>query len=95
MIIDKHREDYEDDDQFENGYDSVTEVDEYSDDASEYAPYSTAGVNENDENVSVKDLEKSSDQLFFEFFSMYTKESVKAQRGKTKSNQKIQGIKLS
>ena len=53
-------------------YDSLTEVDEYSD-ASE--PFSKAG-----DKVELKSLNKQKDQVFFEFFSMYTKESVKAQR---------------
>ena len=64
MIIEKHREAtnsaYDDDDKFEDArYDSVTEVDEYSE-ASEFS-YRKSVVQEDDENLEVKDLEKSSD----------------------------------
>ena len=63
MIIEKHREAtnsaYDDDEYEDARYDSVTEVDEYSE-ASDFS-YHRSVVKGDEENLDAKDLEKTSD----------------------------------
>ena len=97
LIIEKNRDEMSACSDFVDArYESLTEVDEYSDNSEPFSYHAKSGVKTNDSGIEVKNLDKQKDQVFFEFFSMYTKESVKAQRDhQYYQKAKTPGIKLS